>query len=115
GRVVLAVAVSVEDVVLLRAEEAAAQGAAVAAVCRVLDDAQARHIALERMEDGGAVIRARVVDDDDLEVVRQLAQRRLDAADEGRDRVRVVVAGEEGGDARKALRGHLSSSSDTGA
>ena len=69
GRIVLAVAVGVEDEFLGRGRETGAQRAAVAAVLRVMDDADVIGIdARELVEDLRRVVAAAVVDDDHFEI-----------------------------------------------
>ena len=93
--VVLGVTVGVEDPLLGGRGDAAAQRAAVAAVGRVDDDAQLGHLVAERLEDGDGAVGRPVVDDDDLEVGDAGVEGAADVTDHRRDRVLVVVAGEE--------------------
>ena len=95
-RIVLRVAVGVEHQLAGGRRETAAQGAAVAAILLVVDDADLRIGAGELVENLRGRIGAAVVDDDHLEVrasaVRAVRQRRDDQAG---DRPAVVVCGEE--------------------
>ena len=75
ARIVLRVAVGVEDQVLGRRPEAGLQRAAVAAVLRVVNDADVRIGARQLVGDLRRRVAAAVVDDDDLVVGRQFATR----------------------------------------
>ena len=99
GRVVLTVAVGVEDPLLRGRGEAREQRAAVAAVLVVGDDAQPRLLAGQLGEHHSRTVGGAVVDDDDLAVgdARTLQCPEHDV-DHRRDGGFVVVTGEERGD-----------------
>src|SRR5437868_15223792 len=100
GRVVLGVAIGVEDQVFGGLGEHAPQVSAVAKVGRVVQHAEARVQATQLVKDVGGPIGAGVVADNDLVVIRQVAQGAAGGDDDAGDRAGVVVAGEEGGDGR---------------
>jgi hypothetical protein len=99
-RVVLRVAVGIEDQFLGGGPETALQRAAVAAVARMMDRANLRIHARQLVDDFGRRIGAAVVDDDHL-VVRGQLRRRLNGADHhARNGAAVVVGREEDAQAR---------------
>src|SRR6185295_12632732 len=104
GGVVLRVAVGVEDELPRRGGKAGAQRAAVAAVRRMVHDADLRIGARELVEDLGGVVGAAVVDDDHFEVGRELARGAQRRDDEAGDGTAVVVGRKED---TQTLRGSL--------
>ena len=105
-RVVLRVAVGVEDQLLGRRAEAGLQRAAVAAVHRMMDDAHVRIGARELVGDLRRRVGAAVVDDDDFVVRRQL-RRGLDGADHHAGDGAAVVVGREEDTQTRGLVGGL--------
>ncbi len=99
-RVVLGIAVGVEDELLRRLLEARAQGTPVAAVGAVVHDLQPREVTRHLVEQLARVVGAAVVDDDDLVVIGELARGHVRNQGEAGDGPRVVVGGEEDGEAR---------------
>ena len=97
--IVLGVAVGVEDQLLGRGGEARAQRAAVTAVGAVVDDLEPGEVGGHLVQERPRVVRAAVVDHDDLVVVRQLARGHVGDEGEARDGARVVVRGKEDGEA----------------
>ena len=94
-RIVLRVAVGVEDPVARGRLEAGAQRAAVPAVAVVVYDLHLRVGARELVRDLRSRVDAAVVDDDDLEVVGQRLGRLQRRDDETRNRPAVVVRGKK--------------------
>ena len=94
-RIVLRIAVRVEDQLARRRREAAAQRPAVAAVPLVMDDLDLGVGPRELVGDGRGRIGAAVVDDDDFEVGRQAPRGLQRGDDEARDGPAVVVGGKE--------------------
>jgi hypothetical protein len=91
GRVVLAVAVGVEDPVAPRGAEGGAQGPAVPPVARMLDDAQPRLPLGDLAQPEQRFVGRAVVDDDDLPLRPELVERFRGPLHEPRDRLGVVV------------------------
>ena len=96
--VVLAVAVRVEDPVAARLGQGRSQGASVAAVDLVLDDAQPRLARGDLGEPRERVVGRAVVDDEDLALEPDLVECAGGALDQSRDRLGVVVTQHAGRD-----------------
>ena len=110
GGIVLRVAVGVEDQLLGRRAEAGLQGAAIAAILRMMHHADVRVGSRELVGDLRGRVRAAVVDDDDLEVRRQLRRSLNGANHHARDGAAVVVRREENTQTRgSSVRGRLAS------
>jgi len=97
-RVVLTITVGVEDPVAASLRQGRSQGAAVAAVGRVLDDAQPRLASRNIGEPLERVVGRSVVDDDDLALEPDLVERARGALHQSRDRLGVVVTEHAGRD-----------------
>ena len=95
GEVELPVAVRVEDPRLRGGEEPRADGAAVAAACAVVDDADTPLARGQLVRDRAGAIGAPVVDDRHLEVVGEARQYLEGGCDEGGDVLLFVQRGEE--------------------
>ncbi len=100
SRVVLRVAVRVEDELLGRRGKSASKRAPVAAVLLVVNDPEPGKAEGQLVEKRAGVVGAAVVDDDDLVVVGQPPSGHMGHHDQARDGARVVVGGEEDGEAR---------------
>ena len=99
ARVVLRVAVGVEDPLVSGRGEATDQCAAVAPVDLVVDDVQPWSRSHEPVEHGARVVGRAVVDDDHLDIVDQRNEGGVDVIDEAADGLGVVVAREHRRDA----------------
>jgi hypothetical protein len=104
-RVVLRVAVRVEDELLGRRAESALQRAAVAAILRMMDDADMRIRARELVQDLRRRVDAAVVDDDDFVIRRQLRGGLDGANHHARDGAAVVVRREKDAQTRRPFSG----------
>ena len=95
GDIVLAVAIGVEDEVLGGGVKAAAQGAAVAAILGMGDDAQAGAIlGAQLIENGGGIVVAAIVDHDDF-VIGHVELERVERLGEQLGQRGGVVVGRE--------------------
>ena len=95
ARVVLRVAVGVEDELLRGGGEAGAQRPAVAAVLLVVDHLEPREVPRHLVEQLAGVVRAAVVDHDHLVVVGERPRRHVRHQRQARDGAGVVVGGKE--------------------
>ncbi len=93
--IVLGVAVGVEDELLARGLEAAAQGAAVAAILLMMNDPDLGIDARELVEDLRREVAAAVVDHDDFVIGREPSRRQQRVQHHAGDGAAVVVRGEE--------------------
>ena len=105
ARIVLAVAVGIENVILGCGHEAAAQRGSVASVDRMCDYAKAGSVnLLEASEHLAGIVHAAVVDDDNLEVFHKIRKDFERSRQQAGERLRVIVGREKYGQA-SALKG----------
>jgi hypothetical protein len=104
GDVELPVAVDGRDVVAARGRDGARQGSPVAAVARVVHDAEARHGRAHAVEHLARAVGAAVVAEHDLAGVRPSGQDRLPLGDDGGDALGLVEAGRRDRQARRRRR-----------
>ncbi len=105
GRIVLRVAVGVEDQLLAWRRESRCAARRRSRGSAVVDDPHFRVGPRQLVGDLGRRVGAAVVDDDDLEVVGELARRPARGDHQTGDRAAVVVGGKENAEANRPRRG----------